>query len=85
MPTHGHSGSTDAQGYHQHSIPNGETPSSGSEGEACASTPRGQVHNIVTGATGSHTHNVAIANTGGNGRHNNLQPYVATIMWQRTA
>ena len=34
-------------------------------------------------SSGAHTHTVA--NTGGSGSHNNLQPYITCYMWKRTA
>lgn len=49
-------------------------------------------HTITVNSGGSHTHTLSINNstptinnTGGSGSHNNLQPYITTYMWKRTA
>lgn len=33
----------------------------------------------------NHTHSVSINNTGSDGTHNNMQPYLSVYMWKRTA
>lgn len=33
----------------------------------------------------THTHTIAIANTGNNTAHNNMMPYFSLFMWKRTA
>lgn len=46
-------------------------------------------HSVVCGSnTGSHIHSITpqgdIGNTGGSGAHNNMPPYLAVNIWQRT-
>lgn len=43
------------------------------------------VYDNVTGSITSNTTGISIQNTGGGQSHNNLQPYIVTYMWQRTA
>ena len=38
-----------------------------------------------TSSTGSHSHTMTLNNTGGSGKHNNMQPFVAAYMWHRIA
>lgn len=38
-----------------------------------------------TTTDGAHSHTVTIGATGGNGSHENRQPYVVVNMWRRTA
>lgn len=38
-----------------------------------------------TSSAGSHTHSIAIDNTGDGKAHNNMQPYLAVNIWKRTA
>jgi microcystin-dependent protein len=92
MPSHSHGGATqgntattDAQGSHQHSIPN-RAVANGSTGYASGAFFPGQImlngaNSELTSVGGSHSHNVsnhahAISADGGGGSHNNLQPYI---------
>ena len=86
-PSHGHTGSTNATGGHQHEI-----MKSGFSGKASAihyDSIEGRTapvsSGVYTGTSGSHAHSFATNNTGGNQPHNNMQPYLAVYMWQRTA
>lgn len=38
-----------------------------------------------TNSAGAHDHTVTIRNAGGGAAHNNMQPYLAVYIWQRTA
>lgn len=40
-------------------------------------------HDLTINSGGSHQH--TIDNTGGNGSHNNMPPYLSVYMWKRTA
>lgn len=88
MPSHSHSASTSGAGGHSHQI--------GTDKDAIYSTS-GQcwsVHNTSSGYTymngstswvGDHTHGVVVNNTGGNGSHNNMPPYLSVYVWKRIA
>ncbi|WP_196606765.1 tail fiber protein [Pectinatus frisingensis] len=78
MPSHAHGGITDAQGTHNHSITlNARRGSNGTSyaGWGADDTAGWNGTNWVD-AAGSHGHNLAITNTGGDGAHNNMQPYI---------
>lgn len=88
MPSHSHGASTDAQGNHDHGFTQDMVSTSGS-GSARAGSASGQQLRWSAGArtdvNGSHGHNVFITSTGGDGTHNNLQPYIVVNIWKRTA
>lgn len=76
MPTHSHTGTTDSNGSHNHSvssIPYGVqsiTAAGGSGIEACDETTT--TYNTTT--AGAHTHTFTSNNNGGSQAHNNMQP-----------
>lgn len=80
LPSHTHSAITNTTGNHNHTynwvlggsitVPNG--------GGNYGSTQR-------TSTNGNHGHTVTIDNTGSNQAHNNIQPYLAIYIWERTA
>lgn len=78
MPTHNHGGTTGNAGSHNHY----QTSAQGSGGligntaTGGISSPSGQVTNSYTGTSGDHNH--SISSQGGDGYHNNLQPYLVT-------
>ncbi len=71
MPSHAHTGVTNSQGVHNHAY----WHSGGNTGPGGYNANYSSLHD-VTDAAGAHSHNVTINNTGGNGAHNNLQPYI---------
>ncbi|WP_196595315.1 phage tail protein [Pectinatus frisingensis] len=78
MPAHVHSAWTDSQGTHAHPITlynRWGSSNSGNNGWGGDDATRGLVTNY-TDAAGAHGHNVGIGVTGGDGAHNNMQPYV---------
>lgn len=77
MPQHYHTGSTDAQGWHQHTGPFATNQivlriiaaSDGMHGISDGATTR------ATSTDGLHAHNFITTNAGSSQAHNNLQPY----------
>ena len=94
MPSHTHSASTGTAGNHDHgmtvvkgydfTVPVGQGSGSGYTGNG---QPESHwfTDAVRTTFAGSHTHTVTVNSTGGNGAHNNLQPYITCYMWKRTA
>lgn len=59
---------------------NGSTSSSGTYSASVSTSG-----SATTGGNGTHSHNITVANSGGGQAHNNMQPYLAVYMWERTA
>ena len=87
MPSHKHTVTAAEAGEHTHTIGNDQDVAYNSSGK-CRS-----VHKAATGASyydgstgenGAHTHTMTVKNTGGGSAHNNMPPYLAVYMWQRT-
>ena len=55
----------------------------GVEDEISASSD--DARTLSTDSGGSHSHTVTINNTGGDGAHNNMPPYLAVYVWERTS
>lgn len=89
---HSHSASIGTDGAHAHSL-----AFSSATGSSASNIPRGTTTNLTNfsgpvASNGDHSHTASIGysqsntnNTGGNGAHNNLQPYITCYMWKRTA
>lgn len=93
MPAHTHtftgSSATTSSDSHTHTVPNTKGDNSGS-GNKCESWSSASASGrTVTTSSDSHTHTVTAkgtnANTGGDGSHNNMPPYLVVYMWKRTA
>lgn len=90
MPSHGHSASCSTNGNHYHGCfgDNGKNPYGIYDAAENYAGSSGADWNNPTGRTstdGAHSHTVTISATGGNGAHENRQPYVAVNIWRRTA
>lgn len=82
MPAHSHSASCSTDGNHAHTfyLAADGNPDNGKKG---ANT--GHASTGTTSYAGSHSHTITISSTGGNGSHENRQPYVVVNFWRRTA
>ncbi len=79
MPSHSHSGSTDASGEHYHSI-SGISVYMGANLIRVRDSHNpniSQQNDMTTNTSGSHSHSVYINSAGGGQSHNNMQPYIA--------
>ena len=93
MPVHKHSasGSTGSAGSHTHDMYVKTNAASGSSRQAIqysSDNSGGEWKWSSSNASaGSHTHSVSISvnNTGGGKAHNNMPPYQAVSIWERTA
>lgn len=90
MPTHGHTAYTDTQGNHYHQHPGWYMGEGTRHQDGTSAIPqRGdqgwQSGTYTFSTNGAHSHNVSITNAGNDQYHNNLQPYIVTMLWQRTA
>lgn len=92
LPAHNHSGSTQSAGAHTHTIqvnangyPDGQHDTSNKNDYYWRGTAYGSDQFKSTQSAGSHTHSVSIGDTGGNGYHNNMQPYLVVYIFKRTA
>ena len=77
IPAHDHG----SAGSHTHSIDVHNSTGSGSYRAEDTLSTTGVLGTRSTNSGGSHTH----ASVGGDGDHNNLQPYIVAYMWKRTA
>lgn len=75
MPSHNHTGATDTQGSHTHTVQignNAEIPNV--SGMVSASFASANGTGGLVNSAGAHAHNLSINNTGGGGAHNNMPP-----------
>lgn len=98
MPSHGHTGVTGSGGGGNTSSNSHTHTMRYSQDQAITNGSLGRVNingsnstpNMTSSATHAHTvpvhsHSVSINAFGGNGAHNNVQPYVAVYIWRRIA
>lgn len=81
LALHGHTGAMSSAGGHNHTIriiTEGQDQNAGQGGSNYWS-------DRTTSWAGDHAHTLSINATGGNVAHNNMQPYQAVNLWQRTA
>lgn len=82
MPSHSHSASCSTDGNHAHTfyLAADGSPDNGKKGANTGHDSTG-----TTSYAGNHSHTITIASTGGNGSHENRQPYTVVNFWRRTA
>ena len=84
LASHNHSATSNNTGAHTHTFARARGDSDYSNGTY--NSWWGQRNNATetTSSAGNHTHSISVNNAGGNSAHNNLQPYLAVYIWQRT-
>lgn len=99
MPSHNHSANSSSNGDHNHSLVsitgyddhnfiNGTGEFLLQNSDTTIGFPSAVNATLKYGSTGnagSHNHSITVNSTGGSQPHNNMQPYLAVYMWQRTA
>lgn len=98
LPDHRHTFTTDSAGGHNHSLNRvlgnsggnwtGDTAGnlSGSGRKFGYIDPDYTIKTVTnTDSGGAHTHTGTTDGAGGNGKHNNMPPYLTVYMWERTA
>ena len=90
MPSHSHSASSSTTGNHYHGCfgDNDKNPYGVYDSATNHAGSSGADWNNPTGRTstdGAHSHTITISSTGGNGSHENRQPYTVVSFWRRTA
>ena len=96
MPSHGHGASCSTNGSHYHGVPwdkTSEAPNTpygwydSNNNHAGIEGIHSDWDNAIarTSTNGNHSHTVTIGATGGNGLHENRQPYTVVNFWRRTA
>ena len=82
MPSHGHTGYTDAQGSHSHATAASTGIGGGSNLPVAAI--KGYDNSFVTGYAGEHSHNVTTYNAGGGLAHNILPRFITLAFIMKT-
>lgn len=75
IPAHTHSGTAKSAGDHSHTVPIPRGHSGGGTSFQHGPTDNSPV-NVSSSTNGAHTHVLQINQTGGNGAHNNMQPFL---------
>ena len=81
MPAHSHTGTTSTNGAHSHTT----KMNSGKYGGGAWMQGGGNDGTFNTSTNGDHNHMFTTDNSGGGAAHNNMSPYLACYIWQRTA
>lgn len=84
MPSHGHSASVSTNGNHSHTAYGTKIGYNRTGWSRHAGTEY-SYGDSTTSTNGAHSHTVTIGATGGNGSHENRQPYTVVNFWRRTA
>ena len=85
LPYHTHTFTTDSAGEHNHRAGYKRIDAYGKgtfDGQHWSNYKAGEVR---TTSAGEHTHTGTTNGAGGNGKHNNMPPYLTVYMWKRTA
>ena len=85
LPDHRHAFTTDSAGSHNHRAGYKRKDAYGKgtfDGQHWSNYNAGEVR---TTSEGAHTHTGTTNGAGGNGKHNNMPPYLTVYMWKRTA
>lgn len=83
LPDHRHTFTTDSAGAHTHATGHKRSDAYGT-GKADAMHFSG-TFNVTSSSAGAHTHSGTTNGAGGSQAHNNMPPYLAVYMWERTA
>lgn len=89
MPAHSHAGTTSTNGEHNHKAygsDNNDGTTFEGDGMDLHNNGHFKRNNIyMTSIAGNHNHTFTTNNSGGGAAHNNMSPYLACYIWQRTA
>ena len=84
LATHTHSAAANNTGAHTHTFgyPRGDSYYNNGNGNQWWGP--NNTATKTTNSAGNHIHTITVNNAGANAAHNNLQPYLAVYIWQRT-
>lgn len=86
LPVHTHTFTTDSAGKHTHQLGrNQNSLASGSKYDKPNNASSTSDYGYKSTSNGAHTHTGTTDGAGGNGKHNNMPPYLVVYIWKRTA